>query len=106
MALTIPLLAAVLLKSIGTAVGDDTEESKGASQGFAGSKCAWCHDLMTRVLPLSAIKIVVVVWQIVYQVGCDKCSCMNTVPAFDRYIQDERRSLHVNWPAEAIEHPS
>ena len=64
----VSLLAVVILKSIGTAVGDDSEESKGASQGFAGSKCAWCHDMTMKVLPLSAIKIVVVVWQIIYQV--------------------------------------
>lgn len=62
------LVTVMVLRRLGTVVDADRGEENDPSQGFARSRCASCQDLMIKVLPLSAIKIVVVVWQIIYQV--------------------------------------
>lgn len=62
------LVAAIVLRYLSRVVDDETGELANASQGFVARKCAMFQDSLMRVLPLSAIKIVVVVWQIVSQV--------------------------------------
>lgn len=71
MAVAVLLVAAVLMKSLAKVAGDDTGEENGVPQGLARSRFPSCQGLMLKVFPLSAIKIVVVVWQIVYQVRQD-----------------------------------
>ena len=44
------------------------EGDTGVQDDVAEPKCAACQDFVVKVIPLSTIKIVVVVWQIVYQV--------------------------------------
>ena len=68
MAVVVLLVAAVLFKSLVTVVGDDTARTNDSPDGFSRSKCASFQDLAKKAFPISAIKIVVVVWQIVFQV--------------------------------------
>ena len=49
-------------------VDDGPEGGTGVQDDVAKPKCAACQDFVVKVIPLSTIKIVVVVWQIVYQV--------------------------------------
>ena len=62
------VLAAVFLRSLGTVVVDDTTEENELPQRISISTCAPCLRLVVLLFPLSTIKIVVVVWQIIYQV--------------------------------------
>ena len=62
------LLAVLLLRRLGTVVDHGPEGDTGVQDDVAEPKCAACQDFVVKVIPLSTIKIVVVVWQIVYQV--------------------------------------
>lgn len=68
-ALVVVLLAAALvLKDLGSALKDDTGEGMDVRRGLVARKCSMFMGSLMKVLPLRAIKIVVVVWQIVSQV--------------------------------------
>ena len=62
------LVVVILLKHLSKVVDSETGEGADGRQGLVGRKCALFQDVLMKVLPLSAIKIVVVVWQIVSQV--------------------------------------
>ena len=49
-------------------VDDSTERGANAPNDVAKPKCAMYQDFRVKVIPISTIKIVVIVWQIVYQV--------------------------------------
>ena len=62
------LLAVLVWRRLGTVLDDGMEGGTGVQDDVAKPKCAACQDFVVKVIPLSTIKIVVVVWQIVYQV--------------------------------------
>lgn len=65
----VPVVAVMLLRYLGRAEDDDTRGRRGASRGFLRQKCDIFQESLSKVLPLTAIKMVVVVWQIVLQVS-------------------------------------
>lgn len=67
-AVVVLLVATLILRSLGTVLGGGMARENDLPQGVVVSIFAWCQELLMKVLPLSAIKIVVVVWQIVFQV--------------------------------------
>ena len=62
------LVVTILLQHLSKVVDDETGEGADGQQGLVVRKCALFQDVMAKVIPLSAMKIVVVVWQIVSQV--------------------------------------
>lgn len=62
------VVAVVLLKHLGS-VADSDGRGAGARRISIQRKCVSFQNSLMKVLPLTAIKIVVVVWQIVFQVS-------------------------------------
>ena len=63
------LLAAIIIwRHLRRGVDDDLTGSPGTLEGFLQRKITFFQHIMMKALPLTAIKIVVVVWQIVFQV--------------------------------------
>ena len=63
------LLAAIITwRHLRRGVDDDLTGSPGTLEGFLQRKITFFQHIMMKALPLTAIKIVVVVWQIVFQV--------------------------------------
>lgn len=67
-ALTALLVAALLFGHLGHVVHDEAGEEREAARGVWGKKWWSCLFSLGNMLPLTAIKIVVTVWQILYQV--------------------------------------
>lgn len=63
------VVAVMLLRYLGRAEDDETRGRRGASRGLIRHKCGIFQESLSKVLPLTAIKMVVVVWQIVLQVS-------------------------------------
>ena len=57
-----------LLRHLGRAVNDETGGEKDSRYDLVKQKCSELQESVMNVLPLTAIKIVVVVWQITSQV--------------------------------------
>lgn len=66
------LAAAALLRHLGAVAEDDDSARRGgktdAPRGVVQRNCSYFQELLMKALPLTAIKIVGVVWQIVFQV--------------------------------------
>ena len=63
------LLAAIIVwRHLTRGVDGDLRGSPGTIEGFLQRKITVFHHYMMKALPRTAIKIVVVVWQIVFQV--------------------------------------
>ena len=62
------LVAALALKDLQSGLKDDTREEINVRERFTARKFTIFLSSLMKVLPLTAIKIVVVVWQIVSQV--------------------------------------
>lgn len=60
--------AAVLLWRLGKVVDEKIDENADVPRNPAKRRCARYREVLIKVLPLTAIKIVVVVWQIITQV--------------------------------------
>lgn len=62
------LFAAGIYTYLGRRVDGETMEGLAAPQSCVRRKCTSFRDSLMKALPLTAIKILVVVWQIVFQV--------------------------------------
>lgn len=62
------LVAALLFAYLGRVVRDGDGEDTAAARRSWRQKCCSCQSCLVKVLPLRAIKIVVIVWQIISQV--------------------------------------
>lgn len=62
------LVAALISWRMGSVVNERTAEDVAVARSSRGPGRCFCPNLHMRMLPLSAIKIVVTVWQIIYQV--------------------------------------
>ena len=63
MALVLPYPLAVVK------VDDPAEDEQGAQRGFSKRESSSCYRVLLKIFPLTSIKIVVVVWQILDQVN-------------------------------------
>ncbi|MEP2386936.1 hypothetical protein [Hyphomonas sp.] len=62
------LLTALLCSHLGNVVKDREEEEEEVSGGFRTQGRLDCQTFLVKMLPLTAIKIFVTVWQIISQV--------------------------------------
>lgn len=69
--LSVLLVTALLCWNLGTVKGETAGEDMEVGGSFRGSNRWSCSTFPMRMLPLAATKIVVTVWQILYQV----CKC-------------------------------
>lgn len=69
----IVLVTALIVKDLRRVSKHDTSEGMDVRRGFVLRKCSIFQGSLMKVLPLTAIKTVVVVWQIVYQVRRGSC---------------------------------
>lgn len=93
------LVAALLVWRLGRVANERTgDDLEVASRSWRPNRWS-CHCLPAKMLPLTAIKIVVTVWQIVYQV----CECWSSHETLDNLsivcrICMFRISIEVNVP--------
>lgn len=62
------IVATVILRRIWRVGDGETGDDRDAPQGFIEQKCFSFRALVLKTFPLTAVKIAVVVWQIVSQV--------------------------------------
>ena len=62
------LTAIIIWRHLGRGVEGDVRGPPGTLEGFLQRKITFFHQIMLKALPLTAIKITVVVWQVVFQV--------------------------------------
>ncbi|MEP4445463.1 MAG: hypothetical protein ABJ059_18715, partial [Hyphomicrobiales bacterium] len=62
------LATLLLLRHIGRVGDTEATQRPSGPRGFVERKLTSVKVMVTKVLPLTAIKIVVVVWQIIFQV--------------------------------------
>ena len=68
MGLTALLITALLCFHLGNVVKDEELNDEEVAGGLRKHECLDCHNFLVEMLPLTAIKIVVTVWQIISQV--------------------------------------
>lgn len=78
------LLTVLLLSYLGKATNDTAEENPETPHRVLGQQCWSCRRALGKMLPLTSIKIVVTVWQIISQV------CGLTILWQSRYIRESR----------------
>ena len=66
--LVLILLAALVIYSLGNVVRDGAGEDAERDERWWKQRCWYCRVSLATMLPFTAIKIVVTVWQIISQV--------------------------------------
>lgn len=67
--LAVSLFGALMISHLGSVAHDETEDGIGMAPSSWRQKCWSCRESVWKMLPLTAIKIVVTVWQILTQVA-------------------------------------
>lgn len=80
------LVTFFIMRHMGRVVDGDSTNSVGAPQGFVSRKFSSFKITAMKALPVTAIRIVVVVWQIIFQVRSPSL-CFNVMLVIKRCIQ-------------------